>query len=200
MSDPTRVTVTKEPCSCGSIHASFARHRDFPETRGEGQTAKAAASRLAATLTISLDHAPTDRQRAQIRDAIEDVNAFAAQCGECGAAPCPPVGRPAPGLRGILVGLDGSPHSASAVRLGIAKRLEHARAELERVGASDYPTTLVGTIGADPIHRQPGGSRNGNAGAPADARRLSRHGEARGERTPVGGERAVSRPAKGAAD
>ncbi len=91
-------------------------------------------------------------------------------------------------------------HRDEAVRLGIAKRLEHARAELERVGAADYPTTLIGTIGADPIHRQPGGSRNGSAGAPADARRLSRHGEARGERTPVGGERAVSRPAGGAGD
>ena len=91
-------------------------------------------------------------------------------------------------------------HRDEAVRLGIAKRLEHARAELERVGAADYPTTLVGTIGADPIHRQPGGSRNGSAGAPADARRLSRHGEARGERTPVGGERAVSRPSRSGGD
>ena len=91
-------------------------------------------------------------------------------------------------------------HRDEAVRLGIAKRLEHARAELERVGAADYPTTLVGTIGADPIHRQPGASRNGSAGSPADARRLSRHGEARGERTPVGGERAVSRPSRSGGD
>ncbi|MGE5687544.1 MAG: hypothetical protein ACM34D_08600, partial [Gemmatimonadota bacterium] len=91
-------------------------------------------------------------------------------------------------------------HRDEAVRLGIAKRLEHARAELERVGAADYPTTLVGTIGADPIHRQPGASRNGSAGSPADARRLSRHGEARGERTPVGGERAVSRPTRSTGD
>ena len=44
-------------------------------------------------------------------------------------------------------------HRDEAKRLGIAGRLEHARAELERVSAPDYLTALVGTIGADPIHR-----------------------------------------------
>ena len=44
-------------------------------------------------------------------------------------------------------------HQEEAVRLGIASRLERARAEVERVGAPQYRTSLVGTIGADPIHR-----------------------------------------------
>ena len=44
-------------------------------------------------------------------------------------------------------------HREEAKRLGISGRLEHARAELERVSAPDYLTALVGTIGADPIHR-----------------------------------------------
>lgn len=157
MSDPTRVTVTKEPCSCGSIQASFARHHDFPETRGEGQTAKAAASRLAAMLTISLDHAPTDRERAQIRSAIDDANAFAAQCGESGAAPCPPAARAAAGLRGILVGLDGSPHSAAAVRLGIALARQTGAMLVglaiidEPTIAAEEPALLGGVPYADPV-------------------------------------------------
>ena len=48
-------------------------------------------------------------------------------------------------------------HRDEAERLGIAGRLEHARAELERVSAREYLATLVGTIGADPIHRPPRG-------------------------------------------
>ncbi|WP_297299855.1 hypothetical protein [uncultured Methylovirgula sp.] len=44
-------------------------------------------------------------------------------------------------------------HQDEANRLGIADRLERARAELERVSAPDYLATLAGTIGADPIHR-----------------------------------------------
>jgi hypothetical protein len=48
-------------------------------------------------------------------------------------------------------------HRDEAKRLGIAGRLEHARRELERVGSRDYLTSLVGTIGADPIHRPSGG-------------------------------------------
>lgn len=40
-------------------------------------------------------------------------------------------------------------------RLGIAERLRHAQVELERVSAASYLNELVGTIGADPIHRQP---------------------------------------------
>ncbi len=44
-------------------------------------------------------------------------------------------------------------HREEAERLGIAERLEHARTELERVSDLDYLKSLVGTIGADPIHR-----------------------------------------------
>ena len=44
-------------------------------------------------------------------------------------------------------------HRDEAARLGIAGRLEHARGELERVSAREYLAALVGTIGADPIHR-----------------------------------------------
>ncbi len=46
-------------------------------------------------------------------------------------------------------------HREEAERLGIAGRLDHAQAELERVSAPDYRRSLVGTIGADPIHRPP---------------------------------------------
>jgi phosphoenolpyruvate carboxykinase (diphosphate) len=48
-------------------------------------------------------------------------------------------------------------HQEEAQRLGIGRRLEHARAELERVSTPEYRRSLVGTIGADPVHRR---SRN----------------------------------------
>jgi hypothetical protein len=44
-------------------------------------------------------------------------------------------------------------HRDEAKRLGIPARLEHARAELERVSAREYLSALIGTIGADPVHR-----------------------------------------------
>jgi len=46
-------------------------------------------------------------------------------------------------------------HREEAERLGIAERLEHAREELRRVSSPEYLASLVGTIGADPIHRAP---------------------------------------------
>jgi hypothetical protein len=54
-------------------------------------------------------------------------------------------------------------HREEASRLGIAERLEHARAELERVRSREFLAALVGTIGADPIH----GPRAGHAGPDA---------------------------------
>jgi hypothetical protein len=48
-------------------------------------------------------------------------------------------------------------HREEARRLGIPARLERARAELDRVTAPGYVTALVGTIGADPVHRPPRG-------------------------------------------
>ena len=44
-------------------------------------------------------------------------------------------------------------HRDEAERLGIPRRLEHARSELERVRSPEYVRSLVGTIGADPLHR-----------------------------------------------
>jgi hypothetical protein len=43
-------------------------------------------------------------------------------------------------------------HHDEAGRLGIRERLTRAKAELERVSATDYLAQLQGTIGADPIH------------------------------------------------
>jgi phosphoenolpyruvate carboxykinase (diphosphate) len=71
-------------------------------------------------------------------------------------------------------------HQDEAERLGIGKRLEHARAELERVSAPDYRRSLVGTIGADPIHRPLRDSRNGRDDS-AKARRASSAEDAVGE-------------------
>jgi hypothetical protein len=45
-------------------------------------------------------------------------------------------------------------HRDEALRLGIEERLEHARAELERVSSDQYVESLLGTIGADPIHAE----------------------------------------------
>jgi hypothetical protein len=44
-------------------------------------------------------------------------------------------------------------HRDEARRMGIPARLEHARAELDRIRSPEYLTGLVGTIGADPVHR-----------------------------------------------
>ena len=44
-------------------------------------------------------------------------------------------------------------HRDEAVRLGIPRRLEQARGELDRVRSPEYVRSLVGTIGADPVHR-----------------------------------------------
>jgi phosphoenolpyruvate carboxykinase (diphosphate) len=64
-------------------------------------------------------------------------------------------------------------HQEEAERLGIPGRLEHARAELERVSAPEYRRSLVGTIGADPIHRPLHGSWDGGPDSPAKARRVA---------------------------
>jgi hypothetical protein len=56
-------------------------------------------------------------------------------------------------VRSLTDFLSRAGHREEAERLGIARRLDHARAELERVSAAGYADTLVGTIGADPVHR-----------------------------------------------
>jgi hypothetical protein len=64
-------------------------------------------------------------------------------------------------------------HRDEAERLGIAGRLAHARAELERVTAPGYVESLVGTIGADPVHRPQGGTSDRGALSNAEVLRLS---------------------------
>ncbi|HEX5386773.1 MAG TPA: hypothetical protein VFW66_08755 [Gemmatimonadales bacterium] len=60
-------------------------------------------------------------------------------------------------------------HREEAARLGIAARLTHARAELERVSAPAYLDELVGTIGADPVHRAVRAAAQVEAGAPSES-------------------------------
>ena len=64
-------------------------------------------------------------------------------------------------------------HRDEAARLGIPRRLEQARGELERVRSPEYVRSLVGTIGADPVHRPA-------HGRPARASGLVASGDARG--------------------
>jgi hypothetical protein len=71
-------------------------------------------------------------------------------------------------------------HREEAERLGIAERLEHARAELARVSHPEYPASLVGTIGADPIHRPLRGPATDGRSSAAKARQPSRAGKSRG--------------------
>ncbi len=63
-------------------------------------------------------------------------------------------------------------HRDEAQRLGIPKRLEHARAELDQVRSPEYVKSLVGTIGADPVHR-PVRGRPGRPESRAEAIALS---------------------------
>ncbi len=157
MSDPSRISVTIRPCSCASINASFAHHRDFPETCGEGHTSRAAALQLANQLTLALDHASTDWHQSQIRAAIEDANAFAAACGEGAKCPSYLLTRKTDRLRSLLVGLDGSADSAAAVRLGIqwARQTDALLVGLAIVDqptiAAEEPVLLGGVPYADPI-------------------------------------------------
>jgi hypothetical protein len=58
-------------------------------------------------------------------------------------------------------------HRDEAQRLGIPARHEHARAELERVRAPEYLRALVGTIGADPVHRPVRGRPSRSGAEPA---------------------------------
>ncbi len=78
-------------------------------------------------------------------------------------------------VRSLTEFLSRAGHREEAERLGIPGRLERARAELDRVSAPEYRTSLVGTIGADPIHRPPLESWNGGSGdcgiTPADGGR-----------------------------
>ena len=76
-SNPSQVVVLAEDDQCVLLHGMSAHHRDFPEVRAEGSTPKAAATRLAELLSLTLDSAPSDWRRQSLQQAIEDVQAFA---------------------------------------------------------------------------------------------------------------------------
>jgi hypothetical protein len=56
-------------------------------------------------------------------------------------------------VEALKVFLQRSEYQAESERLGLEERLKHAERQLERVSSLDYLQDLVGTIGADPIHR-----------------------------------------------
>jgi hypothetical protein len=70
--EPNRVIVTPGATS----QTLRVHHRDFPEIRADGQSAKAAASHLANKLALAMDTALTDWRRQTLGQAIADVEAF----------------------------------------------------------------------------------------------------------------------------
>ena len=73
--DSSRVIVkTGATASTALVH-----HRDFPEIRAEGESAKSAAGNLSNQLVRALDSALTNWRRETIQHAIEDVQAFVAK-------------------------------------------------------------------------------------------------------------------------
>jgi hypothetical protein len=70
--DANRVIVTAGPTS----QSLRVHHRDFPEIRADGQSAKAAASHLANKLALAMDTALTDWRQQTLGQAIADVAAF----------------------------------------------------------------------------------------------------------------------------
>jgi len=73
--DLIRVIVS----SGATAHTAQVHHRDFPEIRADGGSAKEAAALLASKLTLALDTALTDWRRESIGQAIADVEAFVKQ-------------------------------------------------------------------------------------------------------------------------
>ena len=73
----SQTIVTTEDHLFQSVHALAVHHRNFPEVRAVGPSPVVAAARLAELLSLALDNAPSDWRREMIRDAIEDVRAFA---------------------------------------------------------------------------------------------------------------------------
>jgi hypothetical protein len=80
-SNSTEAIVMTEDHAHGLLHGLAVRHRDFPEVRGEGESAADAAARLADILTRTLDSAPSDWRRENIQRALEDIRAFAERGG-----------------------------------------------------------------------------------------------------------------------
>jgi hypothetical protein len=77
VSNPSQVIVVPEVHDRMLIHAMSAHHRDYPEVHAEGNSAQAAAKRLAELLALGLDNAPSDWRRHNLEQAIQDVRAFA---------------------------------------------------------------------------------------------------------------------------
>jgi hypothetical protein len=80
--NPTQVVMSSEDLARDCLHRIAARHRQFPEVHGVGDSAKNAATRLEGLLCQTLDNAPSGWRREMILVAIEDVRAFArVACG-----------------------------------------------------------------------------------------------------------------------
>jgi hypothetical protein len=77
VSNPSQVIVVPEDHNGILIYGMSAHHRNFPEVHAEGNSAEAAATRLAELLAVSLDNAPSDWRRQNLEQAIQDVRAFA---------------------------------------------------------------------------------------------------------------------------
>jgi hypothetical protein len=77
ISDPSQVVILQDDHERSSLHGLSAHHRVFPEVHGAGGTPRDAALRLAELLRLTLDNAPSDWRRDTLRQAIEDVRAFA---------------------------------------------------------------------------------------------------------------------------
>ncbi len=77
--NPSQVVVTAELHGGSLAHNLSAYHREFPEVRGEGNSAGDAVQRLAELLDRTLDFAPSDWRRQIVVQAIADVRAFAAK-------------------------------------------------------------------------------------------------------------------------
>ena len=78
-SNASQVIVVTQDHQRSLFHGLSAHHRDFPEVHAEASSPKAAATRLAELLSLTLENAPSDWRRQSIQQAIADVLAFAKQ-------------------------------------------------------------------------------------------------------------------------
>jgi osmotically-inducible protein OsmY len=70
------MVIAGESFTDEGIRVSHARHREFPEIRGEGETPRQGVNRLADRLERAREHAREPWQRAAIERAIDDVKAY----------------------------------------------------------------------------------------------------------------------------
>jgi hypothetical protein len=76
-SNATHVIVVTEDLHGSLFRGLTAHHRDFPEVHAQASSPKAAATRLAELLSLTLENAPSDWRRQSIQQAIAEVLAFA---------------------------------------------------------------------------------------------------------------------------